>query len=61
MRRVTARQVADKVGVDVRTVRKLADRGYLQMRRDINGWRIFPSLDKSVKRVKALLEGTESR
>ena len=53
----TVREIAKQARVDINTVRKYADKGLIESRRNINGWRIFPNPDQTVKRIQGLLSG----
>ena len=57
MERATARSIARLANVDVKTVRKYADRGYVKSSRDLNGWRIFPDPEGAARRIQQLLSG----
>ena len=53
----TVREIAHKAGVDINTVRKYADKGLIESRRNINGWRVFPDPDIVIKRIQGLING----
>jgi len=57
MERTTAQHIAKLANVNVKTVRKYADRGHIESRRDLNGWRIFPNPEEAAKIVRGLLLG----
>ena len=54
---ITVKDIAEMTGLNVNTVRRWADRGYIQSNRDYKGWRVFPDPMGTVKRIKGLLSG----
>ena len=58
MKRTTVKAIADMAKCSPHTVRKLADRGYIEARRDYNGWRIFLEPMQTAETVRQLLWGT---
>jgi Mn-dependent DtxR family transcriptional regulator len=57
MQRATVRTIADRVQCSPSTVRKLADEGYIESRRDYNGWRVFPHPEQTAETIRRLLLG----
>ena len=57
MKRATVINIAEIAKCSPSTVRKLADKGYVESRRDYNGWRIFPNPEEAAKIVRGLLLG----
>ena len=53
----TVREIAKQAGVDINTVRKYADKGLVESRRNVNGWRVFPNPDKAIKQILGLMSG----
>jgi DNA-binding transcriptional MerR regulator len=53
----TVREIANQAGVDINTVRKYADKGLIESRRNVNGWRVFPYPDKAIKQIQGLMNG----
>ena len=54
----TPKDIADAVNIHPNTVRNWADAGLIQCRRDFRGRRLFPKPLETVKRIKALIDGT---
>lgn len=59
MERATTQDIAKLANVNVKTVRKIADKGLVESRRDYNGWRIFPNPEKAAETVRQLLLGED--
>jgi len=57
MRRATVRVIADQTGLHPNTIRRYADEGIIEAKRDFRGWRVFPNPEATVKRIKGLLDG----
>jgi excisionase family DNA binding protein len=57
MERLSTNEIAELTGVHSNTIRRYADRGYIESKRDFRGWRFYPEPMKTVKKIKALLEG----
>ena len=55
MKRATVNYIAALVGCHRSTIRKLADKGLIESRRDYNGWRIFPEPEETIQKAKELL------
>lgn len=60
MDRATVKKIADLVQCSPSTVRKIADQGHVESRRDYNGWRIFPNPTQAAKTIRQLLLGDDS-
>lgn len=57
MDRATVKDIATLVKCSPSTVRKSADRGFVESRRDYNGWRIFPKPERAAETIRQLLLG----
>ena len=57
MERATVSEIAEMTGLHDNTIRRYADRGIIESKRDFRGWRFFPEPMKTVKKIKALLDG----
>jgi excisionase family DNA binding protein len=57
MERLSTNEIAELTGVHSNTIRRYADRGIIESKRDFRGWRFYPEPMKTVKKIKALLEG----
>lgn len=57
MERATVSEISDMTGLHANTIRRYADRGLIESKRDFRGWRFFPEPMKTVKKIKALLDG----
>ena len=57
MDRATVKNIATIAKCSASTVRKIADKGYIESRRDYNGWRIFPDPEQAAQTVRRLLLG----
>ena len=57
MERATVSEIAEMTGLHDNTIRRYADRGIIESKRDFRGWRFFPEPLKTVKRIRALLDG----
>lgn len=57
MERATTQDIAKLAKVNVKTVRKYADRGFIESRRDLNGWRVFPQPEQAAETIRQLLLG----
>ena len=57
MERATAQDIAKLANVNVKTVRKIADRGFIESHRDYNNWRIFPKPEQAAETIRGLLLG----
>jgi len=57
MERATVSEISDMTGLHANTIRRYADRGIIESKRDFRGWRFFPEPLKTVRRIKALLDG----
>lgn len=53
----TVKDIAEMTGLNVNTVRRWADKGFIHSKRDYKGWRVFPDPMQTVKRINALLTG----
>ena len=60
MKRATVNYIAALVGCHRSTIRKLADKGLIESRRDYNGWRIFPEPEETIQKAKELLDLDDS-
>lgn len=60
MERITVQDIANLANVNVKTVRKIADKGLVESHRDYNGWRIFPNPEQAAATIQKLLLGEES-
>ena len=59
MKRAFPADIAKATGVSGGLIRKLADNGQIEMRRDWNGWRWTNQPEKAIQEVKRLLGGGE--
>lgn len=57
MERATVSEIAAMTGLHENTIRRYADRGIVDSKRDFRGWRFFPEPQKTVKRIRGLLDG----
>ena len=57
MERATVSEIAEMTGLHDNTIRRYADRGIIESKRDFRGWRFFPEPLKTVERIRALLDG----
>jgi len=57
MERLSTNEIAELTGVHSNTIRRYADRGIIESKRDFRGWRFYPEPMKTVKKIKALLDG----
>ena len=57
MERTTAQDIANLANVNVKTVRKIADKGLVESRRDYNNWRVFPNPQQAAETIQRLLLG----
>lgn len=57
MKPATVRDIAEMTGLHDNTIRRYADRGIIDSKRDFRGWRFFPEPVKTIKKIKALLNG----
>ena len=57
MERVTVSGIATMTGLHQNTIRRYADKGIINSKRDFRGWRFFPEPLKTVKRIQGLLNG----
>lgn len=57
MDRATVSSIAELAGCSQDFVRKTADRGFIEVRRDLNGWRVFPNPEQAAKTIRGLLLG----
>ena len=57
MERTMVKDVASLAQCSPKTVRKFADRGLIESRRDYNGWRIFPNPKQAAQTICRLLLG----
>lgn len=57
MKRAFPADIAKAAGVSPSVVRKLADSGIIEMKRDWNGWRWTDNPLKAVRTVRRLLSG----
>lgn len=57
MERATVSEISEMTGLHENTIRRYADRGIIDSKRDFRGWRFFPEPLKTVKKIKALLDG----
>ena len=57
MERATVKEISEMTGLYINTIRRYADRGWIESKRDFRGWRFFPEPMKTVKKIKALLDG----
>lgn len=55
--RVTVQDMANRTGLHVNTIRRWADKGIIESKRDFRGWRFFPNPEAAVVRIKGLLSG----
>lgn len=57
MTRATPADIAKATGLHANTIRRYADKGYIEVKRDFLGRRFFPDAAKTVKRIRGLLDG----
>lgn len=57
MKQVMVGEIARATGLHENTIRRYADRGYVEAKRDFLGRRFFPEPMKTVKRIRGLLNG----
>jgi DNA-binding transcriptional MerR regulator len=57
MRRATVSDIAIMTGLHENTIRRYADRGLIESRRDFRNWRYFPDPTETVLRIRKLLDG----
>ena len=57
MQRATPAEIAEMVGVHPATIRRWADKGIIESRRDFRNWRFFPRPAQTVRRIRGLLNG----
>ena len=57
MKRCTVKEMSSLTGLHVNTIRRWADLGIIESRRDFRGWRFFPRPMETVRRVRGLLDG----
>lgn len=57
MKVVRCKEMANLTGLHGNTVRRWCDEGLIPYKRDFRGWRWFPEPDKTVERVRKLLNG----
>lgn len=57
LERATPAELSTLTGVPASTLRRWADRGYINAGRDFRGWRFFPEPLKTAKRIQGLLNG----
>lgn len=55
--RATVGMIAKATQLHANTIRRYADKGYIEAKRDFLGRRWFPEPDQTVKRIKGLLNG----
>ena len=55
--RHTVSSIAKQVGCSLHLVRRLADKGYVVVNRDVNNWRVFPQPDRAIHILKKLVHG----
>jgi len=55
--RATVGDIAALTGLHANTIRSYADSGIINSKRDFRGWRFFPEPQKTVKRIRGLLNG----
>ena len=57
MERATVKDIADKVGVDRRTVTRWCNRGLIKCNRDFRNWRYFANPDETIRQIQQMLNG----
>lgn len=57
MQRTTPAEIAEMVGVNPATIRRWVDNGIIESKKDFRGWRWFDDPIKTVKQIKALMNG----
>jgi len=57
MKCATVKDIVDLTGLNQNTIRKYADEGIIESKRDFRGWRVFPNHMETVKRIEGLLNG----
>lgn len=57
----TVQEVAKHAGVSPKTVRRLADLGWIESRRNYTGWRVFPHPEQAAETIRRLLLGLDSK
>jgi len=55
--RATVSDIAALTGLHANTIRNYADRQIINSKRDFRGWRFFPEPQKTVERIRGLLNG----
>ena len=60
MDRATVSSIAQLAECSQDFVRKVADQGLVEVRRDLNHWRIFPNPEQAAATIQKLLLGEES-
>ena len=59
MRRFTVNDIAKSAGCSAHLVRKLADDGFVESKRDYNGWRIFADPEQAVRVIHKMIFGDQ--
>ena len=59
MHRFTVNDIAKSAGCSAHLVRKLADDGLVESKRDYNGWRIFVDPEQAVEVIQKLVFGDQ--
>lgn len=57
MEKALVSDIASLTGLHENTIRRYADKGIIESRRDFRGWRFFPEPLKTVRRIQGLLNG----
>jgi len=57
MRLATVQDIAERAGVAPKTVRKIADAGLIESKRNYVGWRVFPQPEQAAEKIRQLLTG----
>lgn len=57
MRNATVKTVSELSGIHGNTIRRWADRGIIESKRDFRGWRFFPDPSATAERIRKLLNG----
>lgn len=57
MERTMVKDIAKAVGLHENTIRRYADRGYIEAKRDFLGRRFFPHPVQTITRIRRLLDG----
>lgn len=57
MEKLGIRDIAEMTGLHTNTIRRYADRGYIESKRDFRGWRHFPEPIKTIQKINAMLSG----